>query len=204
MLTIEQKNKLKYYLSLNYPMSLTYEKDDGVYFVEFPDLPGCMAHGKTPTDAYKLAQKVKREWLEDVLVSGKTIPEPKSEEDFSGKFVVRIPSSLHKDLSRQAEKAGRSLNQHVGFLLAERSNALSTENSANRLDNTIKNIETIATQQKTVFDMIESSASRLIAAAERMEYQQRAVNHILKLTQQSGPNAWGTSQTPKIITGMPC
>ena len=68
---------LKYYLALNYPMVIRWDADDKVFFVEFPDLPGCMAHGKTPTSAVNLAQKIKKEWLKEALSSGISITEPK-------------------------------------------------------------------------------------------------------------------------------
>ncbi|MCR4288583.1 MAG: type II toxin-antitoxin system HicB family antitoxin, partial [Deltaproteobacteria bacterium] len=65
------KKDLKHYLSLNYPMILVWDADDKVFFVEFPDLPGCMAHGKTPDEAVDLAHKIKKEWLMDALKSFK-------------------------------------------------------------------------------------------------------------------------------------
>ena len=127
------KQQVLYYLSLNYPMITTCDPDDKVYFVEFPDLPGCMAHGKTPNAAVKLAEEVKEDWIIESLSRGNTIPEPKKAEDFSGKFVVRIDPALHKRLSEQAEREGKSLNQHVYNLLSERSAALCVENAIERL-----------------------------------------------------------------------
>ena len=129
----EKNEKLEDFLSLDYPMVVNYDKDDEIYVVQFPDLPGCMAHGSTPARAIKLAEIIKKEWIEDSLEAGQTIPVPKKEDEYSGKFVVRIPSYLHKRLSEQAEREGRSLNQHVGVLLSERSASLLIENSIDRL-----------------------------------------------------------------------
>lgn len=123
----EVKEKLNYYLSLNYPILIAFEKDDGVYVVQYPDLPGCMAHGSTPTKAVKLAELIKKEWIESALEDGHAVPVPKTESEYSGKFIIRIPPALHKRLSEQAEREGRSLNQHVGVLLSERSAALTIE-----------------------------------------------------------------------------
>ena len=67
---------LQYYLALNYPMIVRWDNDDKVFFVEFPDLRGCMAHGKTPTSAVNLAQKIKREWIKEALSSNVKIVEP--------------------------------------------------------------------------------------------------------------------------------
>lgn len=37
---------------------------------------------------------------------------------YSGKFTVKIPKSLHKDLIEQAETEGTSLNQYILYKLA--------------------------------------------------------------------------------------
>ena len=67
---------LEYYSALNYPMTVRWDVDDKVFFVKFPDLPGCMAHGKTPTSAVNHAQKIKKEWLKEAISSGIEIAEP--------------------------------------------------------------------------------------------------------------------------------
>lgn len=125
----EIKKRLGYYLSLNYPMLVAFEKEDGVYVVQYPDLHGCMAHGSTPTKAVKLAEQIKKEWIESALEGGHDVPVPKMDSEYSGKFIVRIPPALHKRLSEQSEREGRSLNQHVGVLLSERSAALTIEDA---------------------------------------------------------------------------
>lgn len=148
--------KVKYYLSLNYPMIATWEPDDKIYVVEFPDLPGCIAHGKTPNRAVKLAEAVKKDWIIESLSRGNTMPEPKKAEDYSGKFVVRIDPALHKRLSEQSAREGKSLNQHVYNLLSERSAALCVENSTERLLEKINSkIDSI---KQPIINIIDSSA----------------------------------------------
>jgi hypothetical protein len=46
------------------------------------------------------------------------IPEPRPEEEYSGKFVVRVPRSLHRELVETAEREGVSLNQYINVALA--------------------------------------------------------------------------------------
>lgn len=60
----------------------------------------------------------KAAWLDTALVEHLDIPEPEREEKFSGKFVVRIPKSLHRRLALTAEKEGVSLNHLASCLLA--------------------------------------------------------------------------------------
>ncbi len=43
-------------------------------------------------------------WLEVSLEQGDAIPEPRSEAEYSGKFVVRVPRSLHRDLAETGRK----------------------------------------------------------------------------------------------------
>lgn len=41
-----------------------------------PDLPGCMADGRTPTEAVENAKVVIAEWIETAKMLGRAIPEP--------------------------------------------------------------------------------------------------------------------------------
>lgn len=157
---------LEYYLSLNYPMNLIWDADDKVYFVEFPDLPGCMAHGTTPTSAVKLSKEIKKEWLTLVLASGVAITEPKADDDYSGKFVARLTPAIHRRLSEQAAAEGRSLNAHVVTLLSERSAALTVEKAAAEMENKMKRLEAAVVKMEAankssaqVATMLEKAAS---------------------------------------------
>jgi predicted HicB family RNase H-like nuclease len=49
---------------------------------------------------------------------GQDIPLPRDMEEHSGKFMLRIPRSLHRNLARAAKREGVSLNQYVTTLLA--------------------------------------------------------------------------------------
>jgi len=118
----EAKRELAKYLKLKYPVELS-EQDGGWYFARIPDLPGCMSEGKTPGEAVKNVEEARALWLEDAVESGVEIPLPSEQRKYSGKFVVRLPESLHGRLAQAAERDGVSLNQYVLALLAE-SNAL--------------------------------------------------------------------------------
>jgi antitoxin HicB len=60
-----------------------------------------------------------RGWLEVELEDGELIPEPRLEEEYSGKFNTRVPRSLHRKLVEAAESDGVSLNQWISTALAE-------------------------------------------------------------------------------------
>lgn len=113
------KKDLNYYLNLNYPITLSQDEENGkVYFeAEIPDLPGCGAHGETIEEALKKLDEAKKLWLEVSLERNLPIPEPASEDEFSGKFLLRIPARLHMQLTKAARKESMSLNQYIRSLL---------------------------------------------------------------------------------------
>jgi len=59
-------------------------------------------------------------WIETKLAHGFPVPEPdnKADDDYSGKFNIRIPKSLHRKLALEAQKQNISLNQYVLYKLA--------------------------------------------------------------------------------------
>ena len=109
---------LKEYLAL--PYSIEIIRDEGGYVATIPDLPGCASSGRTVNAALRGLEKVKELWLQGRIEAGEDIPEPTKIEDFSGKFVLRIPRSLHRALDHEARKQGVSLNQYLVHLLSER------------------------------------------------------------------------------------
>lgn len=58
-------------------------------------------------------------WLEVKLQYNDLIPEPVVDDGYSGKFVVRLPKSLHRKLAIEAEKEGISLNQYAMYKLSK-------------------------------------------------------------------------------------
>jgi len=88
---------------------------------EVPELPGCVGGGETEEEALAMVRDAIKAWLEVAIERGKKIPAPKEfgETEFSGKFTLRLPKSLHKILSFRAEEEGLSLNQYLLFLLTK-------------------------------------------------------------------------------------
>jgi hypothetical protein len=59
-------------------------------------------------------------WIESRLATGLEVPEPQVAPQYSGRFVLRIPKSLHRELANEAEAEGVSLNSFVSNVLASR------------------------------------------------------------------------------------
>jgi antitoxin HicB len=115
----EVTRNLEYYLSRHYGVSLR-QDEEGYWIGKIEELPGCVAHGETPTQALEMLEDVKQAWLEDAIEAGDQIPEPIEEEVLpSGKWLQRVARSLHKKLAKMAKKEGVSLNHLVATLLAE-------------------------------------------------------------------------------------
>lgn len=69
-------------------------------------------------EAYQSLREAMEGWIEAKLEGGFEIPLPIGYEQFSGKFIVRIPKSLHYKLSVEAEQEGVSLNQYALYKLS--------------------------------------------------------------------------------------
>lgn len=114
------KEKVKYYMSLNYTI-LVQERNDSsghYFFGKVLELDGCMSHGDTPEELNKNIREAMECYIETYLELGNTIPLPVSENNYSGKFNLRIPRSLHERLAIEAKKEGVSLNQYALYKLS--------------------------------------------------------------------------------------
>lgn len=117
------KKDLNYYMSLPYIVELKpiLVEDGGGFSASIPQLGGysLLADGETIEEAVQNLEEIKKERFAEYIQAGVTIPEPeKEEEDYSGKFVVRIPKYLHRDLALTAKQNDVSLNQIVVSILA--------------------------------------------------------------------------------------
>jgi len=113
----ELKEKLKYYMSLPYTIAIIAEKRG--YFAEIEELPGCMTEGDSIEETFQHIKEAQELWLEEALKIGREVPLPREIQEYSGKFLVRMPKYLHRKLAEKAKKEGVSLNQLVVILLTE-------------------------------------------------------------------------------------
>jgi predicted RNase H-like HicB family nuclease len=60
-----------------YEIILYWSNEDKVFVAEVPELPGCMAHGKTPEKALKSVNQAVELWIDTAKEFGDSIPEPK-------------------------------------------------------------------------------------------------------------------------------
>lgn len=117
---------LNEYMKLPYRMEIVPDEDEGGYAVAFPDLPGCITCGDSLESAVKNATDAKKAWLEAAMDEGIEIARPDDLSDYSGQFKLRIPKSLHRQLSEHSRKEGISMNQYCLYLLS-RNDALHSQ-----------------------------------------------------------------------------
>jgi predicted RNase H-like HicB family nuclease len=60
-----------------YELIIYWDKADGIFVVEVPELAGCMAHGATRTDAVKNAEDAIADWIQTAQEDGTPVPEPR-------------------------------------------------------------------------------------------------------------------------------
>lgn len=151
---------LEYYLGLPYTIELRNFPREGC-FARVKELAGCLSQGDTVDEAVANIQEAMQLWLEVSLDHGDPIPEPRAEEEYSGKFVVRVPRSLHRDLVEAANQDGVSLNQYINVALAQvMGGARSTE-------------------ARSLPNAISEQAQRLESLIDRLENGQRVARPAL-------------------------
>lgn len=111
-------NTIEHYMSL--PYTIVLKKDpEGDFVGRVDELQGCLAHGKDEAEALRRLKEMQEMWIQDALEAGESIPLPVKEEALpSGKWVIRVARSLHKELIAEAKREEISLNQLAGTVLA--------------------------------------------------------------------------------------
>jgi predicted RNase H-like HicB family nuclease len=91
------------------------------FLAEAPELQGCVTAGETPAEAMEMLRDAMAAWLETAIERGIEIPVPAADQDYSGRILMRVPKTLHRQLIEQAREQGVSLNQWLLTLLSTRS-----------------------------------------------------------------------------------
>jgi predicted RNase H-like HicB family nuclease len=60
-----------------YEITFCWSNEDKVFVAEVPELPGCMAHGKTPEKALRNVNQAIELWIDTAKEFGDSIPAPK-------------------------------------------------------------------------------------------------------------------------------
>ena len=115
------KKSVEEYMSLPYTKIIREIEDEGDHFFygRIMELDGCQSTGDTLDELYENLKEAMEGYLEVKLENDLPIPEPSLAENYSGRFVLRIPKTLHKRLALEAKEEGVSLNQYALYKLAK-------------------------------------------------------------------------------------
>jgi predicted HicB family RNase H-like nuclease len=100
-----------------YTYRITWSEDDREYVglcLEFPSLSWL---AKEPDDAFQGIRRIVTDAIADMARNGEVPPTPLSCRPFSGKFLVRVPPEVHRQLAMKAAEEGVSLNRLINAKL---------------------------------------------------------------------------------------
>jgi antitoxin HicB len=114
------EGSIERYVGLPYHLMLVRDGEDKgrPWTATVEELPGCTSRGKTSEEALSGIEAAMESWITTALAEGRDVPEPKSATSHSGRLLLRMPRTLHADLTRASEREGVSLNQFITDVLA--------------------------------------------------------------------------------------
>lgn len=103
-----------------YTYQVVWSEDDSEYVATVAEFPSLSWLADTRRDAEDGLVSLVGDVLTDMTASGEALPTPLGQRTYSGKFNLRIPPALHRDLAMEAAREGVSLNQLATLKLARR------------------------------------------------------------------------------------
>lgn len=102
----------------HYAYRVVWSAEDGEYVATVAEFPSLSWLHPDQHKALQGLVDVVADVVADMAANGEPIPQPIAERRFSGKFNVRVPESLHRELALAAAEQGVSLNRLVSNRLA--------------------------------------------------------------------------------------
>ena len=93
--------------------------EGGGYLISYPDFTECIADGETLEEALQNGREALNAVIEALQEQGMPVPAPNGGGVASGKFIARVPKSIHAQLAARARMEGVSLNAMVLMLIAK-------------------------------------------------------------------------------------
>ncbi len=91
----------------------------GGFLISYPDFSDCISDGETVEEALANGQDALKSTIAAIKSKDLVVPLPNSGGVASGKFVARVPRSVHVRLTSRAKAEGVSLNTLVLSFIAE-------------------------------------------------------------------------------------
>jgi predicted HicB family RNase H-like nuclease len=94
-----------------YTYRVTWSEEDQEHVGLCAEFPSLSWLASSPEAALHGIRTVVAKVVKDMHANGETVPEPLASRHFSGKFMVRVPPEVHRQLAVEAAEAGVSLNR---------------------------------------------------------------------------------------------
>jgi hypothetical protein len=102
----------------HYTYRVAWSAEDSEHIATVAEFPSLSWLAPTPIEALSGLFDLVCDVVADMVVNGETVPEPLSERTYSGRFLVRVPTELHRRLAVEAAEQHVSLNRLVSDRLA--------------------------------------------------------------------------------------
>ena len=102
----------------HYTYRVTWSEDDQEYVGLCAEFPSLSWLATTPENALRGIRTAVSEVVSDMVKSHEAIPDPLSLRKYSGRFVVRVPPEVHRELALEAAESGVSINRLATAKLA--------------------------------------------------------------------------------------
>lgn len=102
----------------HYSYGVRWSADDAAYVGTVAELPSLSWVAEERLAAFEGIQRVALDVVDEMIASGEVPPTALGDRSYSGRFVVRIPSEVHRRLALRAAEQNISLNRLVSARLA--------------------------------------------------------------------------------------
>lgn len=102
----------------HYTYRITWSAEDGEHLGLCAEFPSLSWLAPTPGEALAGIRELVRGVLADMRTNGESPPGSLADRTYSGRFMVRVPPEIHRELAIEAAEEGVSLNRLVSARLA--------------------------------------------------------------------------------------
>jgi predicted HicB family RNase H-like nuclease len=103
----------------HYTYRVTWSEEDKEYVGLCAEFPSLSWLAGSPESALKGIRRVVADVVNDMQAGGEIVPKPIASKNYSGKFVVRVPPEVHRNLALKAAESGVSLNRLASSKLSQ-------------------------------------------------------------------------------------
>ncbi len=94
-------------------------EEGGGFLISYSDFSDCISDGETVEEALKNGREALKETIAALKAKDLSVPQANSGGVASGKFVARVPKTVHAQLTTRAKAEGVSLNTLVLTFIAQ-------------------------------------------------------------------------------------